>query len=62
MIFNPFPIVSLEMLKELEARFPDKCPPQNSTVEDMYRKQGQVSVVAFLRTQFNQQTRNILET
>jgi hypothetical protein len=61
MIFNPFPTISSEMLKELEARFPDKCPPQNSSIEEIYRKQGQVSVVAFLRAQFTQQNLNILD-
>lgn len=62
MIYKPFPLVNKEFLEELESRFPDKCPPIGSTMEDFYRKQGQISVIAFLRTQFIQQNLNILET
>ena len=61
MIYKPFPLVNKDFLEELEARFPDTCPPIGSTIEDIYRKQGQISVTAFLRAQFIQQNLNILE-
>lgn len=61
MTFTLFPSISKDFIEALEDRFPDKCPPATSTVEDMYRKQGQLIVVAFLRSQFKQQNTNILE-
>ena len=57
-----FPPVSKELLAELERRFPDRLPDFAQEPLDIIRhKQGQVSVIRFLRTQFEKQNRNILE-
>lgn len=57
-----FPTVSKEFLDELERRFPDRLPDSLSESLDLIRiKQGQVSVLRFLRSQFDLQNQNILE-
>jgi hypothetical protein len=56
-----FPVVSRELLEELEKRFPDRMP-ENPIDQDQYiLRQGRVEVVRFLRHQFNLQNQNILE-
>jgi len=55
------PIVSPELLAELEARFPDRMPDHTQSHQDISFKCGQVSVVRFLRSAFEAQTKNILE-
>lgn len=58
---NKFPVVSKELLEELEKRFPDRMP-ENPIDQDQYvLRQGRVEVVRFLRHQFNLQNQNILE-
>lgn len=61
MIYKTFPTIPKEILEAIEERFPNQCPPLGTPVDQIYVKQGQVSVVSFLRTQFNQQNFNILE-
>jgi hypothetical protein len=57
-----FPPVSKELLAELERRFPDRLPDfVQEPLDNIRHKQGQVSVIRFLRTQFELQNRNILE-
>lgn len=56
-----FPVVSKELLAELEARFPDRMPDHTLSHEDILFKSGQVSVVRFLRSAFEAQTKNVLE-
>ena len=56
-----FPLVSKELLDELEKRFPDRMPEHQTTLESYLLKQGQVAVVRLLRHQFNLQNQNILE-
>jgi hypothetical protein len=56
-----FPPISRELLQELESRFPDKMPDQEDTIDSIRFKQGQISVIRFLRTTFDYQNRNILE-
>jgi hypothetical protein len=56
-----FPIVTKELLEELEARFPDNCPDTNLSLDEIRIKQGQVSVIRLLRSMFEAQTKNILE-
>lgn len=56
-----FPVVSKELLAELEERFPDKMPAHTLSHQDILFKQGQVSVVHFLRSVFELQTKNVLE-
>jgi hypothetical protein len=55
-----FPVVSKELLEELEKRFPDRLPDNPATQDQYLLKQGQVMVVRFLRHQFNLQNQNIL--
>lgn len=56
-----FPPISKEMLERLEENFPDIMPGQDETIDSIRFKQGQVSVIRFLRTTFDMQNRNILE-
>lgn len=57
-----FPIVTKELLDELEKRYPDRMPDIESGGLDVVRyKQGQVSVIRLLRKQFESQTMNVLE-
>lgn len=58
---NRFPPISEELLKELELRFPDVMPDPSDSLDIIRFKQGQVSVIRFLRTTFDNQNRNILE-
>lgn len=58
---NRFPPISKELLEELETRFPDLMPDFSDSPEAIRFKQGQVSVIRFLRTTFDNQNRNILE-
>ena len=59
---NKFPTIPKALLDELEKRFPDVMPDITDDPEQIRIKQGQVSVVRFLRTQFHLQNQNILET
>ena len=61
MIYKPFPTVPKELIEELSLRFPDRCPEKGSSLEDYYRKQGQMEIIDFLNNQFKQQNLNILE-
>ena len=56
-----FPVVSKELLEELERRFPDICPDSELSIDEIRIKQGQISVIRFLRSNFNFQNQNILE-
>lgn len=58
---NRFPLITKELLDELEARFPDLMPEPSDSFDTIRFKQGQVSVIRFLRTIFDNQNRNILE-
>jgi hypothetical protein len=53
-----FPIVSKELIDELEKRFPDRVPEPAVCPRIAF---GNVQVVRFLRSQFNLQQSNILE-
>lgn len=54
-----FPSVPLNLLEELERRFPDRMPDGVNT-DDLLRKQGNVQVIRFLRKQLEDQTKNVL--
>ena len=56
-----FPVVSKELIEELERRFPDRSPELATSIDEIRFKSGQVSVVKLLRTMFDVQNRNILE-
>lgn len=55
-----FPAIPEALLKELEARFPDRMPDTTTSLDDIYRKQGQVSVIRFLRDQFTRQNTTVI--
>ena len=56
-----FPEIPLSVIEELEKRFPSKVPTsKNFSYEDFRYLQGQVSVVEFLRHQFNLQNQTVI--
>lgn len=56
-----FPLISKDLLEELETRFPDLMPDTKDSVDEIRFKQGQISVIRFLRSTFNNQTKTVLE-
>lgn len=56
-----FPLVSKELLEELEKRFPDRLPDAPTTIDQYLVRQGRAEVIRLLRHQFNLQNQNILE-
>lgn len=56
-----FPPVPKELIEMLELRFPDRAPDVDDDLNVIRFKSGQVSVIRFLRHQFNLQNQNILE-
>lgn len=56
-----FPPIPKVLLEELEKRFPDVCPEPDLSLDQIRFKQGQVSVIRFLQSNFEFQNRNILE-
>jgi hypothetical protein len=59
---NDFPHIPADLLTALEDKFPDSIPTSKSlTIEDFRRMQGNREVINFLRHQFEQQNKNILE-
>lgn len=59
---SKFPTIPAELLDELEKRFPDIMPEHDDPLDVIRYKQGQVSIVRFLKHQFNLQNQTILET
>ena len=55
-----FPYVSEELLRELSLRFPNQSPQKDETHHELMWRGGQRSVIEFLRTQYEQQTKNQL--
>lgn len=56
-----FPPIPKELLEALEKRFQDIAPDLQDSIDSIRFQSGQVSVVRFLRHQFNLQNQNILE-
>lgn len=57
-----FPHIPADLLTALEDRFPDHIPTTSAiTLEDFRKIQGNREVINFLRFQFEQQNKNILE-
>lgn len=57
-----FPHIPNDLLDELEKRFPDRMPDLQDNLDHIRVAQGQVSVIRFLKHQFQLQNQNILET
>jgi len=55
------PPIPKEFLEMLEARFPDRAPGLEDSLDEIRFRSGQVSVVRWLRHQFDLQNQNILE-
>lgn len=56
-----FPPIPKEVLEVLEERFPDICPEPTLSLDEIRIKQGQITVIRFLRSTFDFQNQNILE-
>lgn len=56
-----FPVVSKELITELEKLYPDKVPDFEVSSDRIRFIQGQIQVVRFLKAQFDLQSQNILE-
>lgn len=56
-----FPVVSKELIEELEKLYPDKVPEFEVSPDRFRFIQGQIQVVRFLRSQFEAQSKSILE-
>jgi hypothetical protein len=56
-----FPVVSKELITELEKLYPDKVPDFEVSPDRIRFIQGQIQVVRFLRGQFDLQSQSILE-
>lgn len=52
---DDFPVVSRELIEELEKRFPDRCPEPFASADEIRFMCGQVSVVRFLRERYKWQ-------
>lgn len=58
---SKFPVVSKELITELEKLYPDKVPDFEVSLDRIRFIQGQIQVVRFLRAQYDLQSQNILE-
>lgn len=58
---SKFPVVSKELITELEKLYPDKVPDFEVSPDRIRFIQGQIQVVRFLRAQYDLQSQNILE-
>lgn len=57
---NPFPSIPAALLIELEARFPDRMPDPENSIEDIRVMQGSIKVLRFLRTTFDKQNNTVI--
>lgn len=55
-----FPPIPQQLMEELERRFPDKCPDLETPIADIHKTVGQVSVIRFLRKQYDLQNKTTL--
>jgi hypothetical protein len=58
---SKFPVVSKELITELEKLYPDKVPDFEVSPDRIRFIQGQIQVVRFLRAKYDLQSQNILE-
>jgi len=50
-----FPAVTKALVERMETLYPDRCPEMTDPDRLVWLKTGQRSVVAFLRSRYNQQ-------
>lgn len=55
------PIPAEALVKDLEARFPDRCPDPKLTDREVWMEAGAARVVRYLRSVLEDRTRNPLE-
>jgi len=58
---DQFPPIPLELLRSLEETFPEKAPASQETYGDLMWRGGQVSVIRFLKSKFEEQNDNLLD-
>jgi hypothetical protein len=59
---SDFPLVPKALIEDLERRFKDTVPTNPATSLDEFKiLQGQLEVVRFIRSQYEKQTKDILE-
>lgn len=58
--FVPTPRIPVEVLRYLDYVFPERCPDLSDTVDAIYFKAGQRSVVRYLIRIFEEQDENKL--
>ena len=59
--FEDFPVISEELLRALDLRFPDSMP-NSADLREIFRLQGQVSVVRLLKEVQKAQSDNIFSS
>ena len=57
---NDFPTVPEALLRELDRRFPERCPDPKDSDREIWIEVGRRQVVRFLLKQFEIQNQNIL--
>jgi len=50
-----FPLVSKELIKELEERYPEKSPARDESIEQLMWRGGERSVIDFLKMIYEDQ-------
>jgi hypothetical protein len=58
---DQFPTIPLELLRALDEHFPEKAPSSTETFEELKWRGGQVSVIRFLKSKFEEQNDNLLD-
>lgn len=53
--YEKIPIVTQELVKFLDQNFPEQCASLTETVNEIYYRSGQRSVVVFLKTLYMEQ-------
>ena len=61
MIPSDFPRISPELIKALDALYPERCPEPQWSDREIWMRVGERRVVRTLQRIFDEQNRNILE-
>jgi len=57
---EPFPRVTKTLLKELESRFPNRCPRVEDSEREIWIAVGRRQVVELMKEKFDEQTKSVL--
>jgi hypothetical protein len=55
------PLVSLELLRELDALYPERCADLKDSDREVWAKAGERRVLQFMRAAFDEANENILQ-